>query len=59
MREGKSMIRVYFQPDGEIIIDLPNNALPDRETIERLAEIIRQHKEKPSENSGSQKGKAD
>lgn len=38
-------IKVYAQPDGRIVIHGPKGAMPDKETIERLCEIIRREKE--------------
>lgn len=52
------MIRVYFQPDGKTVIELPVGVIPDQATLKRVAELIRQHKESPSENGSSQKGKS-
>ena len=38
-------IKVYAQPDGRIVIRGPKGAMPDKETIERLCEMIRREKE--------------
>lgn len=49
-------IKVYFAPDGRITIRWPKSAYPDRDTVEKLSELIRELKKSPSANGSSRKG---
>lgn len=49
-------ITIYFAPDGSVTIRWPKSAYPDRGTLERLSELIREHKKSPSACANMQKG---
>lgn len=49
-------IKVYFASDGAVTIRWPKSAYPDRGTLERLSELIREHRKSPSANGSSRKG---
>lgn len=34
-------IRVYFEPNGRTVVDLPCGVFPDRNTLERISDMIR------------------
>lgn len=39
-------IKAYVQPDGKIVIRWPKGAMPDKQTVERIYNMIRSQRTK-------------
>lgn len=51
-------IIVYFASDGTATIRMPKGAVPDRDTIERLSKLIREHRKSPAPCGNMEQGSA-
>ena len=49
-------IIVYFASDGTATIRMPKGAVPDRDTIERLSKLIREHRKNPTPCGNMEQG---
>lgn len=41
-------IAVYFAVNGAVTVRMPKGAMPDRDTLERLSKLIREHRKNPT-----------
>lgn len=49
-------ITVYFPPDGTIVIRWPQGFTPDRDSLERVAQAIAEHRKSPTPCSNMEQG---
>ena len=52
-------IKVYHATDGKLTVRMPKGTIPDRATIERLADAIRAEKESPAPCCNTEQGSVD
>ena len=50
-------ITVYFPPDGTVVIRWPQGFTPDRDSLERVAQAIAEHKKTPAPCGNMERGK--
>lgn len=59
MREGvrrMAKITAYHAPDGSISLRWPKDAIPDRETLEKVSKVITDIKKAPAQSGNSEQG---